>query len=325
MADNDRSIELEVEVTGTPEEVWRAIATGPGVTSWYVPHVVEEREGGTATASFGPGPEMQISGRVAAWDPPNRVVFDGGEDVVGLAFEWIVEARDGGTCVVRLVNSGFGSGEDWDAQYDAMEGGWQIFLRNLQLHLQDFGGETATAMLPMASWAGPRDRAWAALTDSLAIFSAPAVGDRVALSPSDGPVMAGTVLSVESSQLAMLVEEPAPGPRSWQSRAPVTVSRSRSGPICMGPKAGSRRLGTSQCGGHGSRIELHPASRHHPVSRASSPSKQPDHPPRCMSRDWVLANMVWRIVTSVPSATSLNVTSTTVCSLWSDTGSAAHE
>jgi hypothetical protein len=30
-------------------------------------------------------------------------------------FEWLVEARDGGTCVVRLVTTGFGSGEDWDA------------------------------------------------------------------------------------------------------------------------------------------------------------------------------------------------------------------
>ncbi|MBV1893467.1 MAG: hypothetical protein KUG57_05420 [Ilumatobacteraceae bacterium] len=40
MAD-EPSIELEIEVEGTPEEVWRAIATGPGISSWYVPHTVE--------------------------------------------------------------------------------------------------------------------------------------------------------------------------------------------------------------------------------------------------------------------------------------------
>lgn len=28
-----RSIELEIEVPGTPEQVWRAIATGPGISS----------------------------------------------------------------------------------------------------------------------------------------------------------------------------------------------------------------------------------------------------------------------------------------------------
>ena len=57
MSDDRRSIELEVEVHGSPEEVWRAIATGPGISSWYVPHTVDEREGGAATASFGPAPE----------------------------------------------------------------------------------------------------------------------------------------------------------------------------------------------------------------------------------------------------------------------------
>ena len=89
MSETERSIELEVEVDGTPEEVWQAIATGPGISSWYVPHTVEEREGGAATASFGDGPEMQVAGRVAAWEPPYRIVFDGGEGVPGLAFEWL--------------------------------------------------------------------------------------------------------------------------------------------------------------------------------------------------------------------------------------------
>ena len=55
MADDQRAIELEVEVPGTPEEVWRAIATGPGISSWYVPHEVDERPEGTAIASFGEG------------------------------------------------------------------------------------------------------------------------------------------------------------------------------------------------------------------------------------------------------------------------------
>ena len=93
----ERSIDLEVEVPGTPDEVWRAVATGPGISSWYVPHTVEERAGGAAMASFGPGPEMQIPGRVAVWEPPRRICFDGGEGVDGLAFEWTVEPRGDGS------------------------------------------------------------------------------------------------------------------------------------------------------------------------------------------------------------------------------------
>ena len=210
-ADVARSIELEVEVAGTREEVWRAIATGPGISSWYVPHTVEEREGGAATASFGPGPEMEVAGRVAAWEPPRRVVFDGGEGVGGLAFEWLVETRDDGTCVVRLVNAGFGASEEYDAQYDGMAEGWKLFLLNLQLHLEHFAGQTATALLPMAMWAGPREQTWARLTDTLGIPTAPTVGERIEASGPDVPPLAGTVVVADWWRLALLLDQPAPG------------------------------------------------------------------------------------------------------------------
>ena len=72
-----RSVQAEVEVPGTPEEVWRAIATGPGISSWFVPSTVEERAGGTATANFGPG--MESVGTIKTWEPPKRFTCrDGG-------------------------------------------------------------------------------------------------------------------------------------------------------------------------------------------------------------------------------------------------------
>lgn len=216
MADEPRppvpsTIELEVEVEGTPEEVWQAIATGPGISSWYVPHTVEEHEGGAATASFGPGPEMTVPGRVAAWEPPRRIVFDGGEGAGGLAFEWLVEARDGGTCVVRLVNSGFGSGEPWDDQYDDMVGGWKLFLRNLQLHCAHFRGQAATAMLPMGAWPGSKAATWSALCRGLGLPEAAVAGDEVATSGEGVPRLAGTVVDAGPTSYGLLLTEPAPG------------------------------------------------------------------------------------------------------------------
>jgi uncharacterized protein YndB with AHSA1/START domain len=211
MSDEQRSIELEVEVAGTLEEVWRAIATGPGISSWYVPHTVEERAGGAATASFGPGEGMQIAGRVAAWEPPHRVVFDGGEGVDGLAFEWLVEARDGGTCIVRLINSGFGSGAEWDDQFDGMSEGWLLFLTNLRLHMQHFRGRTATAMLPSATWQGPRRAAWMQLVDELGLRGVPDVGDHVQIAADDSTMLAGSVAELGQHRIALLVDEPVAG------------------------------------------------------------------------------------------------------------------
>ena len=154
----DRSIELEVEVGGTPKEVWAAIATGQGISSWYVPHRIEEVEGGEASASFGPG--MDVAGRVTQWDPPRRFSYKGIADGPQLAFEWQVETRRGGRCVVRLINAGFGTGTEWDDHFEAMTEGWRTFLTNLQLHLAEFGGRTAAASLPMASWETTPAEAW---------------------------------------------------------------------------------------------------------------------------------------------------------------------
>ena len=138
------------------------------------------------------------------------MLFDGGGGE-GLAFEWLVEARDGGTCVVRLVNTGFGSGEDWDAQYDGMTEGWLLFLGNLRLHLEHFPGQTATAVLPTATWAGPRDTTWARLSDALGIPATPAVGERIEVNVPDAPTLAGTVADAAPWRVALLLDQPSPG------------------------------------------------------------------------------------------------------------------
>ena len=211
MSDDRRSIELEVEVPGRPELVWRAVATGPGISSWYVPHTIEERACGAATASFGPEPEMQITGRVVVWEPPRRVVFDGGEGVDGLTFEWTVEPLSDATCAVRLVNGGFGAGAEHDAQYEGMTEGWRLFMFNLRLHLEHFAGQTATAALPMAMWAGPRAAAWETLSSGLGIPREPALDDRIEVTAADAPDLAGTVVDVDPRWVALVLDRPAPG------------------------------------------------------------------------------------------------------------------
>ena len=63
-ANGRRSVQVEFEVPGTPEEVWQAIATGPGISSWFVPTEFEERDGKpvAVTLNFGPGMEITLRG-----------------------------------------------------------------------------------------------------------------------------------------------------------------------------------------------------------------------------------------------------------------------
>lgn len=213
MTDQPSAIELEVEVPGTAEEVWTAIATGPGISSWYVPHEVEERAGGAAIARFGPGDDMKVPGRVTVWDPPRRIGFDGGEGSEGgLTFDWTIEPVAGGDrCVVRLVNGGFGQGGPWDEMYEAMTAGWRMFLSNLRLHLEHFAGLEAVAALPTAVWSGPPTDAWARLTGDLGLAPSPAVGDRVEVEADGAPALTGSVVAVGPTRVSLLLDGPSPG------------------------------------------------------------------------------------------------------------------
>jgi uncharacterized protein YndB with AHSA1/START domain len=211
MTDDSRSIELEVEVPGTPEEIWDAVATGPGIGSWFVPSTVEEREGGETVSQFGPGESMSVRGRVRVWDPPHRVVFDDGDAEGGMAYEWLVEARDGGTCVVRLVHSGFGSGEEWNDQFDGMDAGWRMFLHNLGLHRRYFPGQVGVAVQPLGMAAVGLDEAWATLTGALGIPAAPTEGDQLAAGPDAPTALAGTVERAVPRKLSLHIDQPGPG------------------------------------------------------------------------------------------------------------------
>ena len=70
-----RAIELDVEVPGTPEEVWEAVASGPGITAWFVPARVDGRLEGTVELDFGSGYGTETA-RITAWDPPRRFVAE---------------------------------------------------------------------------------------------------------------------------------------------------------------------------------------------------------------------------------------------------------
>jgi uncharacterized protein YndB with AHSA1/START domain len=207
-----RAIDLAIEVPGTPEEVWEAVASGPGITAWFVPAKVEGGVGGTVELDFGPGFGVETA-QVTAWDPPRRFVAETSpvEGRPPFAMEWLVEARDGGTCVVRLINSGFGHGAEWDAEYDATESGWRLFLRNLRLYLTHFPGQPCTSVLVNGRAAGPVPRAFGELAATLGLPERAVEGEKVAATAPGVPPLAGVVELTGESMLALLLDQPASG------------------------------------------------------------------------------------------------------------------
>ncbi|HEV2921830.1 MAG TPA: SRPBCC domain-containing protein [Actinomycetota bacterium] len=210
-ASGPRAIDLDIEVPGTPEEVWEAVASGPGITAWFVPARVDGRLGGTCELDFGPGVGVETA-RITAWEPPRRLVAEvAAEGRPAFAMEWLVEARDGGTCVVRLINSGFGSGADWDAEYDATEAGWRLFLYNLRLYLTHFPGRRCSSVLVNGHADGPVDRAFGELAAALGLPAGAREGEPVAATAPGAPPLAGVVERAAPNMLTLLLERPAAG------------------------------------------------------------------------------------------------------------------
>jgi uncharacterized protein YndB with AHSA1/START domain len=209
-----RSVQVEVEVPGTPEEVWRAIATGPGISSWFVPTRSEERAGGQVVCNFGPG--MDSPSTITVWEPPKRFVAEGDmgmPDSPKVATEWTVEARAGGTCLVRVVHSLFASTDDWDNQLDGLEQGWPTYFRILRMYLERFKGMPCSAMQFVGFSTDSEATAWEKAGGELGLLKV-AKGQTWS-APEGFPRMTGAVESLgqgmQSNSVLLRLDTPAPG------------------------------------------------------------------------------------------------------------------
>jgi uncharacterized protein YndB with AHSA1/START domain len=205
-------IEFEIELPASPAEVWAAVATAEGLSAWMMPTELEPREGGAIAFAMGPGATSH--GRVTGFEPDRRFAIEEdwaaltgheGADVTPLATEFLVEARSGGTSVVRIVTSAFGTGADWENEsWAEMETGWVPMLDNLRLYLTSFPGQEATNLWVNREVVGPTPEvAVAAVRDAFGVAS---VGDRV-----DTRGITGRLERVVDRHFLLRLESPVPG------------------------------------------------------------------------------------------------------------------
>jgi uncharacterized protein YndB with AHSA1/START domain len=170
-----------IELEASPEQVWEAIATGPGLDSWFMgSNQVEPGVGGRVRLTLG-GQTSEAT--VTAWDPPHRLAYEGDRNPDGsfMAFEYIVEGRAGGSAVLRLVHSGF-LGDDWQEEYDALSVGDGMYLRKLAVYLEHFAGRTAAYHMFLPGPVVPDEAAvWEAFTGALGLTGTATAGDAARL------------------------------------------------------------------------------------------------------------------------------------------------
>ena len=212
-ANGRRSVQVEFEVPGTPEDVWQALATGPGISSWFVPTEVEERDGKPVAVKYHFGPGIDIGSVVTACDRPRLFAQEAAgwsPDSPPMATEWRIEARAGGICIVRIVHSLFASTDDWDNQLEGAASGWSGFLSILRIYLTHFRGQRSAIMQVTTPVASTEAQAWDALTSALGVKGV-SVGQRWT-TPAGASPLSGVVEVVTENPYDALLRLDKPGP-----------------------------------------------------------------------------------------------------------------
>ena len=172
-------IRKDVVLEATPEEVWRAVATPEGQAAWS------------------PDPYSSIEGMHVEQDEPRRFAVRTPEAQNGAfhAFEYVVDAGDDSTTVLRFVHSGY-LGDDWDAEFDFGEltgHGWDMYLHTLAQYLKHFAGRPAAFVVAEGPASSATPEAWKTLEHALGVDGPVQLGQELRLTPEGLPVLEGVV------------------------------------------------------------------------------------------------------------------------------------
>ena len=81
---------------------------------------------------------------------------------IKIAVDFHIEAREGST-VVRVVQSGFSAGAEWDDMFDAIRDGWTYFMFNLVFWFEYHRGRTRRMAWKRVATDLGRDLTWQAI------------------------------------------------------------------------------------------------------------------------------------------------------------------
>ena len=177
-------IAKELEFEASLAQVWNAIATGPGIDSWFIGHSdVEPQEGGDISFFLG---DHTTVGTVTTWEPLKRFSYRSAESPDGssIAFDYLIEGRDGGSTMLRVVQSG-ALDDNWEAEYDALDNRWNVYLHTIGEYLEHFDGKIPQTIDAAGAQADSEDTAWEVLKTGLGITGSPALGDTIRLPVAD--------------------------------------------------------------------------------------------------------------------------------------------
>jgi uncharacterized protein YndB with AHSA1/START domain len=146
-----RSMEMEIETTASPEDVWNAWADPARIAQWFVDRAEGWAYKGEVVTWYFDEFGYRVPYNVVESIPGECVILGG--EIPGRP-PFLLEVRinsAAGHTVVRLVNSGFLEGGNFDEEYEGVVSGWKLTLAMMKYYVEGHFGidkQTILAMRP---------------------------------------------------------------------------------------------------------------------------------------------------------------------------------
>jgi uncharacterized protein YndB with AHSA1/START domain len=218
-----RTIRQEIEIRAEPGAVWDAWALPTAIARWFVDRAEGVMEPGATVTWVFDFFGYRLPVEVFAAERGRYLAFGGsGGPGPRALMEVILEPGEpgsgGGTTRVRIANSGFQDGAQWDEHYEGVESGWLAALATLKHSLEEHPGQARRHLLSLRPAAfeyadlqphfgtGAGLCAW--LAESARLAREPLrVGDRVALVLRGGEPLDGRVLARSRREMLLSWEQ----------------------------------------------------------------------------------------------------------------------
>jgi uncharacterized protein YndB with AHSA1/START domain len=210
-----RVIRVEMRTTAPADRVWDAWADPERLSQWFADRVEgQARAGGTMTWIFERfGSRFPYDVVIAV--PRTRLVLKGSPPGRRPFFLEILIGEEGPDTTLRILNSGFSTGEESDEEYEGVLSGWRMALAILREYLERHFGRPKSPFFAMqpASFTYDEILPWFHEAPLLYRWLTTAGG----IDPTEGALyevalrgggrMSGRVLAVTSREIALGWEE----------------------------------------------------------------------------------------------------------------------
>ena len=211
-------IKFERTISGKPEDVYYAVSTSQGWRDWLADAAYfRATPGGSFHLSWDTG--WYASGTVETMEKPNKIVLTwSGKDAPGATQVAISLEPAGESTLVKVVQSGFGEGEQWGASREMAAGGWATGLENLE-SIFNAGADLRVTRRPMLGIMGNDFNEEIAASIGVPVTEGTRLADVVEGMGAEKAGLQGDDVIVEMDGTSL---------RSWEDLGPV-LQRSRAG------------------------------------------------------------------------------------------------